>query len=116
MIRIIRPVSSIRTFLAALAFAMLTGCGHNLGTVVHGKFVNLGYDPEINKFGIQYVDGIMMTGVNKELSKNSLKFTDTAEKDGFRTSTTVEYSNENGAQVTGYQVDAIRAAAESAKE
>ena len=56
-------------------------CGHNLGTVVHGKFVNIGYDPEINKVGIQYVDGIMMTGVNKELSKNKLKFIDYAEKD-----------------------------------
>ena len=87
----------------------LCSCGHNLGTVVHGKFVNIGYDPEINKVGIQYVDGIMMTGVNKELSKNKLKFTDTAEKDGVKTSTTVEYSNENGAQVTGYQVDLEKA-------
>ena len=95
----------IRLFFYALSVALLTGCGHNLGTVIHGKFVNLGYDPEINKFGIQYVDGIMMTGVNKELSKNNLKFTDTAEKDGFKTTTIVEYSNENGAQVTGYQVD-----------
>ena len=94
---------------AAALLVPLCGCGHNLGTVVHGKFVNIGYDPEINKVGIQYVDGIMMTGVNKELSKNKLKFTDTAEKDGIRTSTTVEYSNENGAQVTGYQVDAIKA-------
>jgi len=94
---------------------MLCSCGHNLGTVVHGKFVNIGYDPEINKIGIQYVDGIMMTGVNKELSKNKLKFTDTAEKGDVKTSTIVEYSNENGEQVTGYQVDAIEAAAELEK-
>lgn len=103
-------LKNIRLFLYALSVALLTGCGHNLGTVVHGKFINIGYDPEINKVGIQYVDGIMMTGVNKELSKNALKFTDTAEKDGIKTSTTVEYSNENGAQITGYQVDAIKAA------
>ena len=98
------------TFLAIAAALLLTGCGHNLGTVVHGKFINIGYDPEINKIGIQYVDGIMMTGVNKELSKNKLKFIDTAEKGDVKTSTTVEYSNENGDQVTGYQVDAIKAA------
>lgn len=90
----------------------LTGCGHNLGTVVHGKFINIGYDPEINKIGIQYVDGIMMTGVNKELSKNKLKFIDSVEKDGIKTMTEIDYANDNGAQVTGYQVDAIRAANE----
>ena len=98
-----------KIFFAALSALLLTGCGHNLGTVVHGKFVNIGYDPEINKIGIQYVDGIMMTGVNKELSKNKLKFIDSAEKDGIKTSTTVEYSNENGAQITGYAVDLEKA-------
>ena len=94
---------------ATIAAFLLTSCGHNLGTVIHGKFVNLGYDPEINKIGIQYVDGIMMTGVNKELSKNNLKFTDAVEKGDVKTITTVEYSNENGKQVTGYQVDLEKA-------
>lgn len=101
-----------RILFATLVTLALTSCGHNLGTVVHGKFINVGYDPEINKIGIQYVDGIMMTGVNKELSKNKLKFIDSAEKDGIKTSTTVEYSNENGAQITGYGVDAIKASKE----
>ena len=99
----------IKLFLAALSVALLTGCGHNLGTVVHGKFINVGYDPEINKIGIQYVDGIMMTGVNKELSKNNLKFIDSVEKDGIKTVTELDYSGENGAQVTGYQVDLEKA-------
>lgn len=101
-----------RIFIALAVTLTLTSCGHNLGCVVHGKFVNLGYNPEINSFGIQYVDGIMMTGVNKELSKNKLKFIDSAEKDGIKTSTTVEYSNENGEQITGYGVDAIKASKE----
>ena len=95
-------------FGTALAL-LLTGCGHNLGTVVHGKFINIGYDPEINKIGIQYVDGVMMTGVNKELSKNKLKFIDSVEKDGIKTTTELDYSGENGAQVTGYQVDLEKA-------
>ena len=91
---------------------LLTGCGHNLGTIMHGKYVNFGYDVETNKFGIQYVDGIMMVGMNKELSKNELKFIDSIEKDGVKTTTELDYSGENGEQVTGYQVDAIKAAAE----
>jgi hypothetical protein len=94
---------------ATMTALLLTGCGHNLGTVVHGKFINIGYDPEINKIGIQYVDGVMMTGVNKELSKNKLKFIDSVEKDGVKTTTELDYSGENGAQVTGYQVDLEKA-------
>lgn len=94
---------------SALAASMLTGCGHNVGTVIHGKFINLGYDPELNKVGIQYVDGIMATGLQKELSESSLKFSDTAEKDGVKTSTTIEYGFKNGEQITGYGVDAIEA-------
>lgn len=100
-------------FISVAVVLFLTGCGHNLGTVVHGKFVNIGYDPEINKIGIQYVDGVMATGLQKELSETTLSFTDSVEKDGVKTSTTVDYTSKNGAQVTGYQVDAIRAANES---
>lgn len=94
---------------ATIAASMLTACGHNVGTVIHGKFINLGYDPELNKVGIQYVDGIMATGLQKELSESSLKFADTAEKDGVKTSTTIEYGFKNGEQITGYGVDAIEA-------
>lgn len=94
---------------AAIAASMLTGCGHNIGTVIHGKFINVGYDPELNKVGIQYVDGIMATGLQKELSESSLKYADTAEKDGVKTSTTIEYGFKNGEQITGYGVDAIEA-------
>lgn len=97
--------------LIAVSALFLTSCGHNIGTVVHGKFTNVGYDPELNKVGIQYIDGVMATGLQKELSETSLKFTDTADKAGI-TSTVVEYKTKNGAQVTGYQVDAIKASKE----
>ena len=102
-------MKNIKLFLYALSVALLTGCGHNIGTVVHGKFINVGYDPELNKVGIQYVDGIMATGLQKELSETSLKFIDSAEKGDVKTSTTVEYGSKNGAQVTGYQVDLEKA-------
>ena len=103
---------SIVALIAVSGAFLLTSCGHNIGTVVHGKFINVGYDPELNKVGIQYVDGIMATGLQKELSSTNLKFIDSAEKDGVKTSTTIEYASENGAQVTGYQVDAIKASKE----
>jgi hypothetical protein len=101
-----RIVLAALTVLAALA---LCSCGHNLGCVVHGKFFNIGYHPEINAFGIQYVDGVMMTGLNKELSENKLKFIDGVEKDGIKTTTELDYTGKNGAQVTGYQVDLEKA-------
>ena len=46
LIRPIRPISSIRAFFAALAFAMLTGCGHNAIVYSDGIGVNAGFDPE----------------------------------------------------------------------
>lgn len=98
-----------RILFASVTALLLTGCGHNLGTVMHGKYVNFGYDVETNKFGIQYVDGLMMVGMNKELSENKLKFIDSIEKDGVKTTTELDYSGENGAQVTGYQVDLEKA-------
>jgi hypothetical protein len=98
-----------KILLAAIAASLLTGSGHNVGTVIYGKFINLGYDPELNKVGIQYVDGIMATGLQKELSESHLVFADTAEKDGVKTSTTIEYGFKNGEQITGYGVDAIEA-------
>ena len=98
--------------LIAVSALFLTSCGHNIGTVVHGKFVNIGYDSELNKVGIQYVDGVMATGLQKEKSQTSLKFADTVEKDGVKTSTTLEYGAKNGDQITGYAVDAIKASKE----
>ena len=74
-------MNKLKIFIGAFIMAMLTGCGHNIGTVVHGKFINIGYDPELNKVGIQYVDGTMLTGLQKEKSKSGMKYIDTVEKD-----------------------------------
>lgn len=105
-------MQKLKLFLEALAAAMLCSCGHNIGTVVHGKFINVGYDPELNKVGIQYVDGVMATGLQKEKSETTLTFEDAAEKDGVKTSTTLTYGSKNGDQITGYAVDAIKASKE----
>jgi len=84
----------------------LCGCGHNVGTAFYGKVFNVGYDPELNKVGIQYYDGAMVTGLQKEKSKTTFKFEDTVEgKDGVKTVSSLDYSAENGDQITGYRVE-----------
>jgi len=102
-----------RIIFGTLAMLALTGCGHNIGTCIHGKVFNIGYDPEMNKFGIQYYDGTVVTGLQKDKSKSSMVYTDTVKgKDGIETTVTLKYNSENGDQMTGYGVDAIKAAAE----
>ena len=120
MIRFIRPIHPIRPIrlirilraasTAAALCGPLCGCGHNIGTCIHGKAFNIGYDPELNKFGIQYYDGVIVTGLQKELSSTSLNFTDTTEKNGVKTTSTLTYGTKQGDQITGYAVDAIKAA------
>ena len=44
----------------------LSGCGHNILTVSEGTFLNVGYDPNNSKVGVQYVDGSQITVVEKE--------------------------------------------------
>ncbi len=112
-IRLIRPISIIRAASAAAALLgtlCVSACGHNIGTCIHGKAFNIGYDPELNKFGIQYYDGVIVTGLQKELSSTSLSFADTTEKDGVKTTSTLTYGTKQGDQITGYAVDAIKAA------
>lgn len=89
---------------AALCLA-LCGCGHNVGTAFNGKVFNIGYDPELNKVGIQYYDGVLVTNVQKENSETSLTFKDTVKKGDVETVSELTYGQKNGEQVTGYAVD-----------
>lgn len=43
----------------------LAGCGHNVLSVQQGEYLNLGYDPNNSKIGIQYIDGDSITIVNR---------------------------------------------------
>ena len=91
--------------IAALCLA-LCGCGHNVGTAFNGKVFNIGYDPELNKVGIQYYDGVLVTNVQKENSETSLTFKDTVKKgNDIETVSELTYAQKNGEQVTGYAVD-----------
>jgi len=105
-----------RIVLGTLATLALCSCGHNIGTAFYGKVFNVGYDPELNKFGIQYYDGAVVTGLQKEKANTNFEFADVVEgKDGVKTTSTLKYSTKTGDQITGYGVDAIKAAAELEK-
>ena len=105
-----------RIIFGTIAALLLTGCGHNIGTAFYGKVFNIGYDPELNKVGIQYYDGALVTGLQKEKAGTNFSFEDVVEgKDGVKTTSSLKYSTKTGDQITGYGVDAIRAAAELEK-
>ncbi len=103
-----------KQILSPLTLLILTSCGHNVGTAFTGKVFNVGYDPELNKFGIQYYDGAMVTGLQKENSKTSFVYSDNVDGDTedakkLGTNKKLEYRFENGNQVTGYRVDLEKA-------
>lgn len=99
---------------AALAVIAFAGCAHNIGTAFSGKVLNLGYDPELNKVGIQYYDGVLITGLNRENSSDELNFTDTLKNaDKGETTSTFKYKHQTGKQISGYYVEALEAGAKA---
>lgn len=98
-------------FPAVCAIGFLAaGCGHNTGAAFSGKMVNVGYDPEFNKFGLQYYDGVFVSGLNKEHTETHLTFTDSAESESrLKTSSSMMYRHRTGDQVTGYTVELAEA-------
>ena len=106
---------SVVIILLMLAVA-ICGCSHNVGTGFHGQLINVGYDPETNKVGIQYYNGCLVTGVARENSESSMIFKTTSGGEtgtNAKGTTTSEmtYTNKVGRQITGYYVDAIEAGA-----
>ena len=105
----------VAIILLMLAVA-LCGCSHNVGTGFNGQLINVGYDPETNKVGIQYYNGCLVTGIARENSESSMVFKTTsggetgANAKGTTTSE-MTYTNKVGRQITGYYVDAIEAGA-----
>lgn len=55
----------MKYLIALIGCIFLVGCGHNVLSVQQGKYLNLGYDPNNSKIGIQYVDGDSITIVNR---------------------------------------------------
>lgn len=83
----------------------LSGCGHNLLTIQDGTYLNFGYDPNTQKVGIQYVDGNLITCVEKDNNKLQVERENTLDANGKVTAKKVKITYEINEQITGSDVD-----------
>jgi hypothetical protein len=51
----------IKILLSISLLVCLCGCGHNAFQLVDGKYGNVGYDPQLQKFGLQYGNGLAVS-------------------------------------------------------
>jgi hypothetical protein len=90
---------------AAISAVILTGCGHNVLTFSSGKFLNIGVDPNTGKTGVQYINGEMVTVVEKDNATLKVDIEDSIDADGKVTRKVSKITYEIKEQVTGSDVD-----------
>lgn len=93
------------TLVAMGAILLLTGCGHNVFTFSSGKALNLGYDPNTGKAGVQYADAEQITVVEKDNAILTVEFEDSLDADGKTTRKVSKITYEIKEQVTGADVE-----------
>lgn len=93
------------TLVAMGAILLLTGCGHNVLTFSSGKFINIGVDPNTGKTGVQYINGEMVTVVEKDNATLKVDIEDSIDADGKVTRKVSKITYEIKEQVTGSDVD-----------
>lgn len=59
-----------------------SGCGHNALVFSSGTYANVGFDPNTNKAGVQYIDGEQLTLVEKDNAKITVELTDSVDETG----------------------------------
>lgn len=87
----------------------LCGCGHNAFQLLDGKYGNVGYDPQLQKFGLQYGNGLAISLVQKDNAKFQLEQTDTLDVNGRITAKTTKIKYEIKEQITQADVDLKKA-------
>lgn len=95
-----------------LSFALLmllSGCGHNLLTIQDGSYLNIGYDPNTSKLGVQYVDGNLITCVEKDNNKLEVEKENVLDANGKITSKKTKIVYEIKEQITGSDTDMEKA-------
>jgi hypothetical protein len=93
------------SLIAMGAVLLLTGCGHNVLTFSSGKFLNIGVDPNTGKTGVQYINGEMVTVVEKDNATLKVDIEDSIDADGKVTRKVSKITYEIKEQVTGSDVD-----------
>lgn len=89
--------------------AFLCGCGHNALVFSSGKYLNLGIDPTTGKTGVQYINGDLLTVVEKDNAKLTVQLKDTLDADGKKTTRISKIEYEVKEQTTGYEVELEKA-------
>jgi hypothetical protein len=93
------------SLIAMGAVLLLTGCGHNVLTFSSGKFLNIGVDPNTGKTGVQYINGEMVTVVEKDNATLKVDIEDSIDANGKVTRKVSKITYEIKEQVTGSDVD-----------
>lgn len=88
---------------------LISGCGHNILTVSEGTFLNIGYDPNNSKVGIQYVDGSQISVVEKDNNKLEIEKENELDLNGKITAKKTKITYEIKEQITGSDVDMEKA-------
>lgn len=96
----------MKKFIALSTVAMLlTGCGHNALTFTSGKRLNVGFNPQTQETGFQYLDAEQITVVEKDNAKLTVELKDTLDDSGKKTTKISKIIYEISEQVTGADVD-----------
>jgi hypothetical protein len=91
-------------FMAALA-CICTGCGHNVLTYSSGQYLNIGVDPNTQKMGVQYINGDLITAVEKDNAVLTVELKDGLDADGKKTTKVSKIIYEIKEQITGSDVE-----------
>ena len=91
--------------IAAIISLLLAGCGHNALAFSSGKFLNLGVDPNTGKMGVQYVNGELITVVEKDNAVLTVEMKDSLDATGKKTTKVSKITYEIKEQVTGSDVE-----------
>ena len=95
----------MKIFAVSVILFLLTGCGHQGFFYTSGKYTNIGFDPQTQQVGIQYVNGENVSALNKENMKLTVETKDVLDGSGKRTSKIAKIIYELGDTTTGYDVD-----------
>jgi hypothetical protein len=98
-------MKEIISIIAMGAILLLTGCGHNVLTFSSGKFINIGVDPNTGKTGVQYIDGEMVTVVEKDNATLTVDIEDSIDADGKVTRKVSRITYEIREQITGADIE-----------
>lgn len=99
----------MKILFSLILICLLSGCGHNILTVSEGTFLNIGYDPNNSKVGVQYVDGSQITVVEKDNATLEVEKENVLDASGKITSKKYKIKYEIEEQITGSDTDMEKA-------